>query len=138
MQHSKKQLPTFKLEYHTSFPNITQLDAAGDKSMPLVAAVHLGAEAEGEEAEAVEEAVVMAAVAIAVEEAMATVSANLKTVLILLTSLVSFMMMNGRSYPTRQGIRFMHVHRGQRQSKRGRIREERQVQQALPQSQVHR
>ena len=117
MQHSKKQLLTFKQEFPASFPNITQLDGAGDKSTPLIAGVDLGAEAEGEEAEAVEEAVVMVAVVTVVEEAMAamaTVIANLKMVLILLTSLLSFMMTNGRSSLTRHRIRFTHVQRGQR------------------------
>ena len=139
-QHLKKRLLTFKQEFHTSFPNIIHLDGAGDKSTPLVTAADLGAEAEEEGAEVVEEAVVMAAVAavaVVVKEAMAMVSANLKMVLILLTSLVSFMMMNGRSYCTRQGIRFTHVQRGQKQSRRGRTREGKQVQQALHQSQAH-
>ena len=70
-QHLKKRLLTFKQEFHASFPNIIHLDGAGDKSTPLVAAANLGAEAEEEGAEAVEEAVV---IAVAVEEAMVTVS----------------------------------------------------------------
>ena len=123
VQHLKKRPPTYRQEFPASFANIIKLDGTRDKSTPLVTAVDLGVEVEEAEAEVeVEEESVVVAMVGTVEVAMTMVSANLKIVLILLTSLVSFMVMNGKSCLTRQETRFMHAQRGQRQSRSERTR----------------